>query len=203
MPSSLPETGKTLTEPELLRAGLTASELPQDFIFDPVPDGHWTPAKADIFMPTAVKPGCQPLVDLLFGTGRASAEAAVEYQDPDLVDDGNMKLATYPSRQADTFFDAVKDSIHDCADIAYKTYVGNMKGTFKPLLAPKLGDDSMAFGMMIEPSNGITPHMEGYEYVRVGAGTILISLNSANNSPPSFSNDLLAAQVAKLKLAQA
>lgn len=67
-PSAPLPSGRTLTEAELVSAGLTASELPQGFTFTPYPDGHWSAAMPAAAMPTA-KPGCQSLVDLIFGTG--------------------------------------------------------------------------------------------------------------------------------------
>ena len=205
-PTAAPATGRTLTEAQLVSAGLTLSELPSHVVFTPVPDGHWTPASPSADMPTA-KPGCQPLIDLIFGTGEASAEVTVGYQ-TNGVDTGEIQLASYAPSAAAAFFQSVRQAVNKCSDIAYTSFIGPNDGTFKSLPAPGLGDDSLSFGMIRE---GGGPVMDRFEYVRVGASTALVLLDGTPiTSPPPIvttdenkSRDLLTAQVAKLRSAEA
>lgn len=201
-PTTAPATGRTLTGAQLASAALTPSELPSHIVFVPVPDGHWSPATPSANMPTA-KPGCQPLIDLIFGTSKASAEVAVSYQAND-TDFGVVQLASYAPGEAASFFESVKQAVKNCSDITYTGFVGINDGTFKPMPAPGLGDDSLSFGMIRQGSGQV---MDRFDYVRVGASTVLVGLyGTPITSPPPIvvteeneSRDLLTAQTAKLR----
>jgi hypothetical protein len=205
-PTTAPATGRTLTEAQLVSAGLTPSELPSQIVFVPVPDGHWSPASPSADMPTA-KPGCQPLIDLIFGTGKASAEVTVGYQASG-VDLGDIRLASYAPSAAAAFFRSVRHAVNNCSDIAYTSFIGANDGTFKSLPAPGLGDNSLSFGMIRQ---GGGPVMDRFEYVRIGASTVLVTLyGTPITSPPPIvateeneSRNLLTAQAAKLRSAEA
>lgn len=205
-PTSASVTGRTLTEAQLLSAGLTLSELPRDVVFVPVPDGHWSTASPNAKMPAA-KPGCQPLVDLIFGTGKASGEVTVGFQ-TNGIDLGEIRLASYTPSEAGAFFQSVRQAVQNCSDIAYTSFVGPNDGTFKSLPASGLGDDSLSFGM-IRQGGGLV--MDRFEYVRVAASTVLVMLNGMPiASPPPIvtteeneARDMLTAQVAKLRNAEA
>lgn len=205
-PTTAPATGRTLTEAQLLSAGLTVSEMPNHVVIVPVPDGQWGAASPSANMPTA-KPGCQPLVDLIFGTGRASAAVTVGFQ-TNGIDIGQIQLASYTPSDAAAFFQSVRQALKSCSDIAYTSFIGANDGTFKPLPASGLGDDSLSFGMIRQGSG---PVMDRFEYVRVGASTVLVMLNGMpTSSPPPIvtteeneARDMLTTQVAKLRHAEA
>lgn len=205
-PTGAPVTGRTLTQAQLLGAGLTQSELPSHVVFIPVPDGHWHAASPSATMPTA-KPGCQPLVDLIFGTGKAGAEVDVGFQASG-IDVGEIQLASYTPSEAGAFFQSVRQAVKNCPDIAYTSFVGPNDGTFEPLPASGVGDDSLSFGMIRQGGGTV---MDRFEYVRVGASTVLVMLDGMPiASPPPIvvteenqARDMLTAQVAKLSHAEA
>lgn len=194
------DSGRTLTEAQLLAAGLTLSELPSGFTFIPVPDGRWAAAQAMSPMPAPNTP-CQPLIDLIFGLSQSDVEVSVGYQGANAVDVGRIRLASYGSGRARDFFAAVKRSVSKCPGFTYTTYVGTVYATFELLAAPGFGDDSASFGMIIH-DNEIAPHMERFDYMRVGHATAMVDLMGFGMPPPPLSRDLLAAQVSKLRSAQ-
>lgn len=71
---------------------------------------------------------------------------------------------------------------------------------FVPLQGPHLGDESISFDAMRDV-NGVE-FLDRYDYVRVGAATVLIRQIDVTAAVPPVVPTLLAPQVAKLKAAQ-
>jgi hypothetical protein len=68
------------------------------------------------------------------------------------------------------------------------------------LQGPHLGDESISFGA-VSDGHGIE-FLNRYDYVRVGAATVLINQAGATAAAPAAVSTLLAPQVAKLQAAQ-
>ena len=68
------------------------------------------------------------------------------------------------------------------------------------LQGPHLGDESISFGAMRD-ADGVE-FLDRYDYVRVGAATVLIRQIDVTAAVPPVDPTLLAPQVAKLEAAQ-
>lgn len=193
------DSGRTLSEAQLLQAGLTLSELPKAYTFNAAPDSGWAMAQPAPRMPTPDK-NCQPLIDLIFGTSDAAAEVSTDYQGFGTADAGSIKLFAYASGRAGVFFGAVGHALNTCSGLTYHTYIGAEYATFERLPSPDLGDDSMSIGMVVHDSH--SPVVERFDFVRVGYATVLVTLIGFTTTPPPSPRPLLAAQVAKLGATQ-
>jgi hypothetical protein len=141
---------------------------------------------------------CQPLVDVMQGTSGASAAADVSFQWGGLF--GVVNLDSYPRGRASAFFASVRRAAAACPGLNISSYLGTFYNKIVPLQAPSLGDESISFGLTHDV-NGIAA-LERYDYVRVGAATVLISQIGAGPAVPPVAPTLLAPQVAKLQAAQ-
>jgi hypothetical protein len=191
------ESGRTLTQAQLLSAGLALSQWPKD-IDRPTDSGPiWQAPQYST--PPHVPAACQPLVDLRWGTSGASAQAAMAFALYNSALNGEVDLASYPPGRASVFFASVRHAVGACPGFSYTNEFGTYDEKIVPLQGPHLGDDTITFGVRLDLQG--TAILNRYDYVRVGATTVLIRQNATVAVPAGVST-LLAPQVAKLQATQ-
>jgi hypothetical protein len=193
-------SGRTLTRAQLLDAGLQASQWPNDITRLLDSGSAWEASSPTAFAPPQPPPACQPLVNLIWGTTGSSAAADVKFQRYNDAILGTVSLASYPQGQAGALFASVRHAASACPGFTASNPYGTVHDKIVPLQGPHLGDESISFGVTRDV-NG-TEFLDRYDYVRVGAATVLIGQVGDTAAVPPVIPTLLAPQVAKLRAAQ-
>jgi hypothetical protein len=195
------ESGRTLTQAQLLNAGLQASQWPKDIMRLLGGSGSvWKASPPPTSQGPQVPSACQPLVELLWGTSGSNAAASVIFQRFNHAIIGVMHLASYPHGRASALFASVRRAVGACPGFTELSQYVSFREKFVPLQGPHLGDESISFGAMRDVNGA--EFLDRYDYVRVGAATVLIRQIGVTAAVPRGVPTLLAPQVAKLEAAQ-
>jgi hypothetical protein len=195
------ESGRTLTQAQLLNAGLEASQWPKDITRLLGSGSAWKASPPPASQEPQVPPACQPLVELLWGTSGSSAAAYMNFQRSNDAIVAVIHLASYPHDRASALFASVRRAVGGaCPGFTELGQYSSLHEKFVQLQGPPIGDESIRFGV-IRDASGVE-FLDRYDYVRVGAATVLIRQINVTAAVPPVVPTLLAPQVAKLEAAQ-
>src|SRR5215475_1097154 len=105
------ESGRTLTQVQLLSAGLQASQWPKDITRLLGSGSVWKASPPATSQGPQVPSACQPLAELLWGTSGSSAAAYVSFRRSNGAIVGVMHLASYPHGRASALFASVRRAV--------------------------------------------------------------------------------------------
>lgn len=195
------ESGRTLTQAQLLDAGLQASQWPKDITRLPGSGSVWKASAPPTSQGPQVSSACRPLVELLWGASGSSAAVNVSFRRFNNAIVGVMHLTSYPHGRASALFASVRRAVGGaCPGFTELSQYTSLHETFVPLQEPRLGDESISF-RAVRDVNGVE-FLDRYDYVRVGAATVLIRQIGVTAAVPPVVPTLLAPQVARLEAAQ-
>jgi hypothetical protein len=198
--AAVQESGRTLTQAQLLSAGVPAPQWPKDLTRLLDAGSEWQASQPATSPLPQAPPACTPLLDVIYGTSGASAAVQVGFQRYGDVIVGEVDLASYPHGRASALFASVRRAVSACAGFTATNAYGTYHDKIVPLQGPRLGDESISFGLTREVTGGES--LDRFDYVRVGAATVLIRQIGASAAVPPVVPTLLAPQVAKLEAAQ-
>jgi hypothetical protein len=192
------ESGRTLTQAQLLAAGLQVSQWPKD-VYALLDSGSvWEASHPPASPAPRSSAACQPLLDVMQGTSGASAAVDVSFQQDGLI--GVVNLDSYPQGRASALFASVRRAAASCPGVNIPSYLGTFYNKVVVLRGPSLGDESISFGLTRNVEG--TAALDRFDYVRVGAVTVLIRQIGASPTAPPLIPRLLAPQVANIQAAQ-
>lgn len=192
------ESGRTLTQAQLLGAGPQMSQWPKDIAS--IADGGPVWQAVVPSTPPQVPPACHPLADLLWETSGPGAAVSMGFQPYNSTILGQMSLASYPDGRSTAFFASVRQAVGACPGFVYSNDYGTYHDEIVALQGPRLGDEAISFGVRFDLRG--TEFLDRYDYVRVGAATVLVKQGGATVAVPASVPPLLAPQVARLQAAQ-
>lgn len=197
---AVPESGRTLTQAELLKAGVPSSQWPNDLDLLLDSGSEWQAPQAATSPPPRAVPACQPLIGLFWGFTHPSATVVVGFERSGDAILGEADLASYPHGRASALFASIRQAVRTCPGFTASNQYGTSHERIVTLQGPQLGDESISFGTVAQRTG--FESLNRYDYVRVGAATVLIKQIGDTVAAPPAVPSLLAPQVAKLKAAQ-
>ncbi|WP_331767009.1 hypothetical protein [Embleya sp. NBC_00896] len=196
--------GKTLTQDQLAAAVLTETELNTGTDYEKdAPDPKVLGGKE-----TAVRPECQPFVDLaLPGNGKTAPAAGIKagtsrgattVENPFPASIDIVELYAFGPGEAASLLTKGRTALATCKDIDTTDEQGPKSTmTYTRADGPKLGDDALAVHGLIE-DGGVTSAV----IVRVGAHLVIVSKTDLGGSTPVLPDtEVVRKQVTKLEAA--